>query len=72
MLLVGDGRKSTGREKAHNTFFAVLDRIAEIVEAFPCLYFRVRLAFRHQPLLCPALEDAFGISSLSKRVHSQI
>ena len=46
MLLVGDGRKSTGREKAHNTFFAVLDRIAEIVEAFPCLYFRVRLAFR--------------------------
>ena len=40
------GHKCTGREKAHNTFFAILDRIAEIVQAFPCLYFRVRLAFR--------------------------
>ena len=28
----------------------VLDKIAEVVKAFPCLKFRVRLAFRHRPV----------------------
>ena len=26
----------------------ILDRIAEVVKSFPCLYFRVRLTFRHR------------------------
>ena len=34
--------------RSHISIFAVLDRIIEIVEAFPCLYFRVRLTFRHR------------------------
>ena len=26
----------------------ILDRIAEVVKSFPCLYFHVRLVFRHR------------------------
>ena len=45
---------------------AVSDRIAEVVEAFPCLKFRVRLVFRHRLRACPSLTDAISIFSRSK------
>ena len=51
---------------------AVSDRIAEVVEAFPCLKFRVRLVFRHRLLACPSLTDAISIFSRSKWWGSEI
>ena len=51
---------------------AVSDRIAEVVEAFPCLKFRVRLVFRHRLRACPSLTDAISIFSRSKWWGSEI
>ena len=57
-----------GTARAHTLGFSytILDRIAEVVKAFPCLYFRVRLVFRHRGHVCPSITDALSIFSRPK------
>ena len=50
----------------------ILDRIAEVVKSFPCLYFHVRLVFRHRHVYVPSLTDALSIFSRSKWWGSEI
>ena len=40
----------TTRARTLGFSYTILDRIAEVVKAFPCLYFRARLTFRHRPI----------------------
>ena len=50
----------------------ILDRIAEVVKSFPCLYFHVRLVFRHRHVYVPSLTDALSIFSKPKWWGSEI
>ena len=55
MLLVGDGRKSTGQRKGTQYILRGFRQNCRNCGSLPLPLFS-----------CPALEDAFGISSLSK------
>ncbi len=56
----------TTRARTLGFSYTILDRIAEVVKAFPCLYFRVRLVFRHRGHVCPSITDALSIFSRPK------
>ena len=56
----------TTRARTLDFSYTILDRIAEVVKAFPCLYFRVRLVFRHRGHVCPSITDALSIFSRPK------
>ena len=62
----------TTRARTLGFSYTILDRIAEVVKYFPCLYFHVRLVFRHRHVYVPSLTDALSIFSKPKWWGSEI
>ena len=65
-------RGQAGTTRAHTLGFSytILGRIAEVVKAFPCLYFRVRLVFRHRgTFVCLSQIRSAFLAGLSGGVH---
>ena len=62
----------TTRARTLGFSYTILDRIAEVVKSFPCLYFHVRLVFRHRHVYVPSLTDALSIFSKPKWWGSEI